>query len=503
MLPLKKCDLLEIHDIPVKKNVTYLGVILDFNQNNRCSINFEPIIKQVASKFNMWLMRDLSIYGRTLLTKAEGISRSVYVSLALNMPNKISKKLDRSLFNFIWKHKAHYLRKDVLCNQKGNGGLEVLTFETINNMFKINWLCRLVKEKTSLWNTIPKYIFNQIGGINFLLKCNYKPEKLPIKLSDFHKQALLSWRLIYKRGFSPTSCYLWNNQYIKHRNKSLFLKNWYEQGIIWTNQLINAQGEIFTYNEFIEKYTINTSLSEFTKICKAIPNGIQHFLKNHQYNSQIQRIHNKIYVGEINITEKPCSNKYIRNLIQPPNRPIAITHWNSLYDQIDWGRAWLVGEKLCIFNKVKEISFKILHNIYPAKITLQRFKLDIDYNCEFCKSHSETIPHLFYHCIHSQSLWSYVQHLIHNKTGHVISLQESDILFYFKDTTIPTDLSLLVQTIIFLAKYHIHKHKFSQTIPNGLHFNHDLQQYINTIKYVNSTKAIKTYNSFLKYNFAH
>lgn len=131
------------------------------------------------------------------------------------MLNKVSKKLDSSLFSFIWKHKAHYLKKDILCNQKGNGGLEVLTFETISNMFEINWLCRLGKEKANLWNTIPKFIFNQIGGINFLLKCNYKLEKLPIKLSEFHKQALLSWRLIYTHGFSPTSCYLWNNQYIK------------------------------------------------------------------------------------------------------------------------------------------------------------------------------------------------------------------------------------------------------------------------------------------------
>jgi len=40
-----------------------------------------------------------------------------------------------------------------------------------------------------------------MGGTKFLLKCDYKIEKLPIKLSDFHQQALLAWKLIYKHNF--------------------------------------------------------------------------------------------------------------------------------------------------------------------------------------------------------------------------------------------------------------------------------------------------------------
>ena len=156
-------------------------------------------------------MRDLSIYGRVLLAKAEGISRSVYMSLSMDLPVNVCKELDRMLFNFIWRNKAHYLKKEILCNQKGNGGLEVLSFETMNNIFKINWLCRLVRENANMWNAIPNFLFNKLGGILFLLKCNFKMDKIPIKLSNFQKQALLSWGLIYKRGFSPTSCFIWNN----------------------------------------------------------------------------------------------------------------------------------------------------------------------------------------------------------------------------------------------------------------------------------------------------
>uniref|UniRef100_A0A8C6S964 Reverse transcriptase domain-containing protein n=1 Tax=Neogobius melanostomus TaxID=47308 RepID=A0A8C6S964_9GOBI len=500
LLPLKNCDDLEIHGIPVKRTITYLGVVLNSNQILRCSLNFDPIINQITTKFNMWLMRDLSIYGRVLLSKAEGISRSVYISLSINMPQKVCTKLDKLLYNFIWKNKAHYLKKDVLCNQRGNGGLEVLSFETVNNVFKIKWISQLVKGKINIWNAIPKYIFNQIGGIEFLLKCNYKPEKLPIKLSDFHKQVLLSWRLMYKHNFSPTRCYIWNNQYIKHRNKTLFLKTWFDNGIIWTNQLINQQGQAFSYDEFITLYKFPILPREYAQVCKSIPKGIMCLLKNHQFNNETQKIQNKLYIGEIDIIKRTCPNKYIRNLIQPLQRPVATSHWNSVFGEINWSRAWLAGERLCVFNNVKEISFKILHNIYPVKKTLERFKLDIDYKCDFCQAEQETIIHLFYHCTYSQNLWLHIQQLIQNKTGYMISLQESDILFYFDNPNIPNDLSLLIQTIIHLAKYHIHKTKWAQTKPNGLHLINELNQYLKTIKTVTNQKAIKVHDASCKYH---
>lgn len=53
----------------------------------------------------MWLQRHLSIQGRVLLSKAEGISRSVYVSLSLDIPPEVTRQLDKMLFDFIWKNK--------------------------------------------------------------------------------------------------------------------------------------------------------------------------------------------------------------------------------------------------------------------------------------------------------------------------------------------------------------------------------------------------------------
>ncbi len=42
-----------------------------------------------------------------------------------------------------------------------------------------------VHNKDTVWHIFPNFIFNSLGGINFLLKCNFSVDKIPIKLASF------------------------------------------------------------------------------------------------------------------------------------------------------------------------------------------------------------------------------------------------------------------------------------------------------------------------------
>lgn len=94
---------------------------------------------KIKKKFDMWLMRDLSLKGRVLLSKSEGLSRLVYPAKVLDVPKSFLKKIDSTLFNFIWKNKPHYLNRNILCNSY-QGGLNMLDFATSNTIFKLNWI---------------------------------------------------------------------------------------------------------------------------------------------------------------------------------------------------------------------------------------------------------------------------------------------------------------------------------------------------------------------------
>ncbi len=269
LMSIKHCGVSSICNIPVKDQVTYLGIVINKDQKTRCKLNFDPLIVKSQKKFNSWLQRDLSVRGRILLSKAEGLSRLTYAALSLELDKGTLKKVDSMLNKFVWKNKIHYIRKSVLMNPTKQGGLDFLDFTTLNNTFKINWLKNFLKNPFSLWNIIPNYIFSKVGGLNFLLLCNYNVSKIPVKLSNFHKQMLLAWSLIYKHNFSPHRYYLWNNKDILYKNKSLFFDSWFENNLLLTGQLFNSQGRLYNYSDFLQKYNIPVSANEYAVVSNA------------------------------------------------------------------------------------------------------------------------------------------------------------------------------------------------------------------------------------------
>ncbi len=48
--------------------------------------------------------------------------------------------------------------------------------------------------------------------------------------------------------------------------------------------------------------------------------------------------------------------------------------WSSIFGDLDWRKAWRTVDKFFVNNKVKEVSYKILHIIYPVKHVLGRFE---------------------------------------------------------------------------------------------------------------------------------
>lgn len=281
-LNLKKCELLALKDcnvelianIPVKSSVNYLGIMIDKNEPQRCKNNLTPMVEKMKKKFNLWLLRDLSLKGRILLSKAEGISRVTYAALSLCIDQPMCKTIDKILYDFVWKNRNHYLKKSVLMNEYSKGGLSFLDFSTLNYTFKINWIKWYLECPTNLWNFIPHYVFSSVGGLQFLLVCTYNIEKIPVKLSSFHKQMLLAWSLIYKHNFTPHRFYIWNNRYILYKNKSLFFQKWYDNNILLVNQLFNQCGQLYNYTEFIHHFGIPISPKDFSIVFDAIPSAV-------------------------------------------------------------------------------------------------------------------------------------------------------------------------------------------------------------------------------------
>ena len=170
----------------------YLGIYICKDEKERQQLNFDPKLKKTRTIFNLWSQRDISIWGRSLLTKAEGISRFVYPALSLKVHDSVSKEINGLITDFVWRNKRHSVKRSILTNPKDSGGLELLDFSVLNYTFKIKWIKQCIGNPESLWYFIPTNIFKKVGGLQLLLKCNYNVSKLPLKICDFHQQALLA-----------------------------------------------------------------------------------------------------------------------------------------------------------------------------------------------------------------------------------------------------------------------------------------------------------------------
>uniref|UniRef100_A0A1A8QY68 Reverse transcriptase domain-containing protein n=1 Tax=Nothobranchius pienaari TaxID=704102 RepID=A0A1A8QY68_9TELE len=506
LLPVNNCSAPVICNIPVKVSVTYLGFHITKDREARGKLNFLPLIEKTQKVFNRWTQRDLSLKGRVLITKAEGISRLTYAAQSLHVDNSFCKSVDKMLFNFLWKGKTHYIRKSVVLNSYNKGGLNFIDFSSLNNTFKINWIKQYLKNPTSIWNFIPHHVFSQLGGLNFILLCNYKIQKIPVKLSNFHQQVFLAWAMLYKHNFSPQRCYIWNNYNIVYKNKSLFYEKWFNNGIILVSQLFNENGLLYSYSEFLAKYKIPTSPKEFSIVFDAVPSGLRMLFKTACVCPPLSASPSdltQLPLGKVCFSTYKTSNSKIRSLFQADLVSIspATVYWDKFGHNVDWEKVWSLPQKFLLTNKIKEISFKILHRFYPTKVCLSRFKKDIDVKCSFCNLHPETTSHLFWTCEFTYKFWKDVNSFLTHNILPDFSLFYKNVIFgCFGGSGKNNDALFLINLILFVAKFHIHKSKLCNKKPFFPVLRAELEQYISTISCVQNKKAVKTLNTCTLFN---
>ncbi|XP_050958014.1 uncharacterized protein LOC127159155 [Labeo rohita] len=350
LLPIGNCLESSVSNIPVRESVTYLGVKIIKDNKIRCSSNFFPIIEKTRKVSNHWLQRDLTLKGRVLLSKAEGISLLSYAAQSISVDKHTCKLIDGMLTKFLWKNKINYIKKPVT-----------------------------LKEFRVLTRAIP-------AGVHMLFKSS-----------------------------------------------------------VWTTALY-----------------VDPPRPEHTS------------------------------VGSICFSGLKPNNYKIRSLFlnKSISLPAVIFYWNSIFNNVNWSHIWSLPQKVLLSNKAKEISYKLIHRVYPTKEFLQKCKIDTDLKCTFCECSSETISHQFWSCQYIQHFW--------NNDGNILKTfslsYRHDILGYFiKDRSLK-DVCFVINFILFLCKFHIHKCKFTKCKPLFLVLEKEIKMYIDVMAKSKNSKAVKMIN---------
>ncbi len=164
---------------------------------------------------------------------------------------------------------------------------------------------------------------------------------------------------------------------------------------------------------------------------------------------------------------------------------------------------WMLPHTYLLTNKVKEISYKIIHKFYPAKHYMKKFKSDISSSCSFCDDSIETVVHLFWHCPFTKKFWqddvSFIRSNIYNDC---IRFWKDAVLGFIEYEESKRKQFYVVNLILLLAKFHIHRCKYSNSRPHFV-FMKEFEQYLSLIQLSKNKKALKTEstcNSFPTFN---
>lgn len=493
ILTVHESDLVSIEGIKVKKEVKYLGITLSKSTSERISQNFHPKIENSKSIFNCWLQRDLSIFGRILLSKAEGLSRLVYPALSLYVDHKTCAAIDSLLFKFIWKHKTENIKRKALIRQFSEGGLNVLDFQTINRIFKVNWLKHCLTHMNTPWFFIPNFLFDKCGGLKFLLSCNFTSGKLPVKLANFHKQALDTWKIAFKHNFSPHSCILWNNQHILYKNKTIFIREWYYQGIIFAYELLNNDGNLATYEEFTQRKGIALSQLMHSRLLHSLPASLLSLLKAAILYYPLSGSIPALWLGGKLLQDPACNNSHIRSVFTASHSqcPTAFHRWRQTYPDITID-LWSECNKFFVPSKTKEVHIKVLHRYYPSNEFINKFRPDVSSLCSFCQTEVESLSHLFYSCSFSINFWKSVASLVWKTFLYRITITENMVLFLHVDCK-NNEVNNSIKLLCLMGKFHIHKARFLQAVPQEKIFYVELKSFYDVVSLISKNKkAIKT-----------
>lgn len=509
-LNMSKCELLAIHDhpnvtlynIPVKNEVKYLGIWLSKRMDNLEHLNFDKTLDNCKLIMNTWLQRDITIFGRILLTKVENLSRFIYPCFSLSVSAKRIKAVNKLNFDFIWKMKSHYIRKSDMIKDYEEGGLKTIDFDIMNGVIKLRWLQAFINDKSSFWFEIPTIVFNKCGGISFLLQCDFELSKLPVKLSAFHQQVLLYWKLIFKHNFSPHNMSIWNNRCITVNRKSLFIDEWWQKGIWSLTHLVDNVGNILSHVAFCGKYNISCSSKMYEKIIKNIPLQMLKLVSEHLKHSRIIPKVQELIIENVSFVDRKCSNKFLRDCLIHQCFPGPVLR-NYIFRHYEKKEVCKIRTNFLSFPvnpKCKEVHFKILNHIYPTKEFLRtRFNVGDSNLCQICKVEIETVEHLFFQCSLVNKFWNDALRWMQQRIPVRLILSWEFIKFglLIKDKKV----SYVINNVLLLLKFYIHKCKFFKIPPKLVVFKEEFKVYLETVRRMKSPKAVYLYSLLEDFDF--
>ena len=430
--------------------------------------NWTKRIEYMKKLIITWEKRNLGIIGKICIAKSLLLSQLVYVIQAICLPEKVLKEINALLYRFLWRKKDCNRRafekvKRVTMNSEiEKGGLKMIDIKTMQESFLCERLSKLIAEKNDLkWTWIPSIHLRYFGKEFACLSSTVGHKKfkgIHHIQSVYWKKAVINWLTLNNKApfFQTEKICIWNNSSITHQHNVLMFEN-------WTNRLtyvcdIVENGKVKAFN--VIETTLGQSPGLYLEYI-VVHNALTTFLNAHNTHPTTQ---NNGLRNQISIINKPNAKEF-RNFIvkHAYTEPCSVRFWlnkfNFTIDKGTWSLAWNTTQEI----RLRELQWKILHNIYPTNILLLKMGLANDNKCPLCRTEIDYIEHFFFTCSVIKYMWNYITALFRQMFNVNITFNEKNVLFGIRGTDVPwlkKQHLKIINHVILIAKMCISKYRY-------------------------------------------
>ena len=425
-----------------------LGIELGKDVHTCNKLNIESKVNKLSTKLNMWSQRSLTLVGKILISKAFGISNLVYSLSCVTSKNDDIKQAQQVVNNFIWSQGTAKIKHTTLIGNYDSAGLNAPDLMTMRKTLRLAWIGRLWEKKKS--NGVINIDLDRYGGIKLILHSNYDTQQM--YLPEFYKELLVYYKEL--QDLEKYGGILWNNKNFVIGGQSLFIKEWYEKGILYVKDLLDNTSNLLSKEELQEKYNLNTiEILLYNalkiKLAKWLKLDVNTKFLSNAYKidttSSIIRIGNSV----INVKQAKSRDYYNILVNKIYEKPSSIKHW------VKWGLQDenRILESLELYRTVTKETYlitmqaKIIHNAIATNKKKKDWKISVSDKCKYCNE-EENVYHYFWECIFSQSVIQQCWNIL--KLNH-LHLEKWDFLFGKNDIGID-NVSILIKYYIYTLR---------------------------------------------------
>ena len=432
-------------------------------------VNFPELLIKIENVTKIWNSRNLTLYGKVLISKSLLLSQLIYKLSILPKPDAdFFKQVNTIISKFIWSNKPPRISKDILKLPLEKGGLKALDIEKQRLGLKIAWVKRLLNSDNNLVN-FAQGVIPHIDGL--IWKCNLHSKdvkKLVIKNCSIWVDILQCWcEYNYTEPNTPEeilSQMIWYNSNIRINNLPFLNKNLMDIGIVHVRDLVDNYGTFRTpenivgnlamaYNSTIgavpqkwKKILQDTSLVNIYDMGTSISYKIDQIM-NHK--GKIPRfIYGKII--ESLAIDMGRKSKWERDMHIPIDQDKWYSFFISLYSSTP-------------YNKLRIFQYKLLQRILVTNIDRHNWGITSSNVCGFCGTEPETYVHIFIECRFTKILWTKFMTWLRRVSCLNLNISPEEIIF---GISVQNNADRLVNSLLLITKQYIYSSKCMQIAPN-------------------------------------